>query len=54
MKQKVAAFFLVFCLFSSFAVSDVSADVQKNQVIDDVYSIYEGPGGPIEVMPPQY
>lgn len=51
MKQKVAAFFFVFCLFSSFTVGNVSADHANH----DVYgTTSKGPGGPVEIMPPQY
>ena len=52
MKRKVAAFFLVFGLFFSFSVSETSANFEKEQALDPVYGIYDGTGGPVEIMPP--
>lgn len=53
MKQKITAFFLVFCLFSSFTISDAMANFERFEKNEMIHESSIVNGGPVEIMPPQ-
>lgn len=53
MRRKVAAFLLALSLFFTISVSETNANFEKDQAFAPSYTSYSGPGGPVEIVPPQ-
>ena len=53
MKQKITAFLLVFCLFSSYTIGEAMANFERSEKNEMIHEASIVNGGPVEIMPPQ-